>query len=373
MDVSVIGAGVVGASVAYHLARRGARVTIIDQRIAGEATAAGAGIVGPWLSAADDPAWQLIAYSGAAYLPRIVAELAEVDGPDAGYARVGAFVAGADERELAAVEERLRVRGRIWPQLGAVERVPPGEAQLAFPPLGPELAAVWVEGAGRVDGRRLRDSLLVAAIHHGAVRRVGAAKLVPGAGPVPSVVCDGVPVPADTVVVAAGAWSAPLVRELGFEVPVFPQRGQIVHFSLPEADGLTAAWPTVMPAGGPYLLGFPGGRVVAGATREPDAGFDYRVTANGISQVVGSALRVAPGLAAATVLDTRVGFRPCTTDDLPLLGSVPGYERLIVATGLGPTGLTIGPYLGHLVTEIACADPTEIDVTPYRLDRQLVR
>lgn len=364
-----MGAGVVGASAALHLTRAGARVTIVDHRVAGEATAAGAGIVGPWLSGSDEPAWQQVAYTGAAYLPTVAAELTELIGADVGYARVGAFVAGTDTTELELVAQRLRARAKRWPQLGAVELVAAGEPQLAFPPLRDDLAAVWVEGAGRVDGRLLRDALLSAAERGGAVRRLGSARLRVTSGSAPSVHCDGEPIGADAIVVAAGAWSAELTAELGFSIPVSPQRGQIVHFALPAAADLTAQWPTVLPAGGPYLLGFPGGRVVAGATREPLAGFDYRVTARGVNEVVGSALRAAPGLGDATVLETRVGFRPCTADDLPLLGALPNHDNVIVATGLGATGLTIGPYLGKLAAELATTGSVDLDLAPYRLDR----
>ena len=67
------------------------------------------------------------------------------------------------------------------------------------------------------------------------------------------------------------------------------------------------------------------------------------MTAGGLAQVLGEALAVAPGLAAATHLETRVGFRPMGPDAKPLLGPVPGVGGLVVATGLGPTGLTMGP------------------------------
>ena len=97
-----------------------------------------------------------------------------------------------------------------------------------------------------------------------------------------------------------------------------------------------------------YLLAFPGGRVVVGATREAGAGFDHRVTAAGQRQVLDAALALAPGLADATVLETRVGFRPVTPDGFPLLGAVPGLGGLVVATGLGANGLTYGPLMGVL-------------------------
>jgi D-amino-acid dehydrogenase len=123
---------------------------------------------------------------------------------------------------------------------------------------------------------------------------------------------------ADAVVVAAGAWSPALLRPLGINLPIQPQRGQIVHLRLPGQE--TNAWPVVLPPGSHYLLAFDESRVVAGATREVGTGFDYRVTAAGQAEVLSEALRIAPGLGVATVIETRVGFRPVSADGRPLLG-----------------------------------------------------
>ncbi len=150
---------------------------------------------------------------------------------------------------------------------------------------------------------------------------------------------------ADAVVVTAGAWAPALLRPAGVALPVEPMRGQIMHLRLPGAD--TAAWPVVLPMSEHYLLAFEDSRVVVGATREGNAGFDYRVTAAGQAEVLAHALHVAPGLAAATVIETRVGFRPASADGLPLLGAVRGVDGLFVGNGLGAVGLTIGPFAGR--------------------------
>jgi D-amino-acid dehydrogenase len=103
---------------------------------------------------------------------------------------------------------------------------------------------------------------------------------------------------------------------------------------------------------------------VAGATRESGAGFDHRVTPAGLSEILEEALAVAPGLAGGRYLETRVGFRPVGPDDRPLLGPVPGVDGLVVATGLGPSGLTMGPYAGALAARIALGEPPGIDLAP---------
>lgn len=170
---------------------------------------------------------------------------------------------------------------------------------------------------------------------------------------------------ADAVVVAAGAWAPALLDPLGIALPVQPQRGQIVHLGLPGID--TSAWPVVLPQGSHYLVAFDDSRVVAGATRETGSGFDYRITAGGLAELLREAVAVAPGLGSATVLETRIGFRPMARDGRPLLGPAPGISGLFVGNGLGPSGLTIGPYAGRLLAELAMSRAPEVDLSPYSL------
>ena len=104
--------------------------------------------------------------------------------------------------------------------------------------------------------------------------------------------------------------------------------------------------------------------MVAGATREREAGFDHRVTAAGQAEVLNQALAVAPGLAPATLVETRIGFRPLGPDAKPLLGAA-GPDGLVIGNGLGPSGLTIGPYAGRLLAQVALGQAPELDLAPY--------
>src|SRR5439155_6588650 len=105
---------------------------------------------------------------------------------------------------------------------------------------------------------------------------------------------------------------------------------------LPEQE--TRDWLVILPPGSHYLLAFDGGRIVVGATRESGAGFDYRITVSGQAEVLAEALHVAPGLATATITETRVGFRPVGADVRPLLGAVQGLDGLLIGNGLGAAG-----------------------------------
>ena len=167
--------------------------------------------------------------------------------------------------------------------------------------------------------------------------------------------------------IAGGAWSATFGRQLGVHIPVEPQRGQIVHLRLPEAD--TSRWPVVTAFHGHYMVPWPDGRVVAGATREVGSGFAPRVTADGLREVLAEALRVAPGLAGWDFHEVRVGLRPLSADYLPVLGAVPGNSGIYLATGHGPTGLTLGPFSGKIVADLVLGRDPGIDISAFAVSR----
>src|SRR5256884_274565 len=167
MKVVVVGAGILGASTAYHLAREGCDVTLIDRADEGRATAAGAGIVCPWGSPIEDAASYALLAGSARYYPDFVAMLAEDGEQDLGYARVGGLYVPADPSELDAVERRVRSRAADEP-VGHVERLSPSDARGLFPPLRHDQPALLVSGGARVDGRRLAAALHRAAVKHRA-------------------------------------------------------------------------------------------------------------------------------------------------------------------------------------------------------------
>src|SRR6185503_9386875 len=308
MQVVVVGAGILGASTAYHLAREGCDVTLIDRADEGRATAAGAGIVCPWGSPIEDAASYALLAGGARYYPRLVAMLAEDGEADLGYARVGGLYVPADPGELDSVERRARARAVDAPEAGRIERLSSADARALFPPLRPDRPALFVSGGARVDGRRLAAALQRAAAKRGVRPVSGSAELVLRGNRASGVRVDGALIEADCVVVAAGAWAPKMLEPMGIPLPVAPQRGQIVHLRLPGTS--TAGWPVLLPLSSYYLLAFEDSRVVVGATRETGSGFDHRLTAAGVAEVLDAGLAVAPGLASWTLHEIRIGFRP---------------------------------------------------------------
>lgn len=364
MRVVVIGAGIFGASVAYHLTRAGAEVVMVDAQREGRATEAGAGIICPWSSANTDPAHYAISAGGARYYPELVAMLAE-DGETAlSYRRVGGLCLGIGAHTLDRIEALATARRATAPEAGAITRLSPAEARALFPPLHPQTAALHIEGGARMDGRKMAAALRRAAMARGAVlQETGVTGLVRAGSRVAGVETTAGRIDADEVVLTAGAWAPALLAPLGITLPVAPQRGQILHLRLDGQD--TSHWPVVLPGTGHYLLSFDDSRVVVGATRETGSGFDYRLTAGGVMQELQHALAVAPGLADATLHELRIGMRPMSADGRPLLGRIDGLDGLSVGNGLGPSGLTIGPYAGAVLAALIQGRQTALDLAPY--------
>mgnify|MGYP001179513813 CR=1 FL=1 len=371
MKVVVVGGGIVGVSAAYHLARQGVEVVLVDREDQGQATAAGAGIVSPWIShRSKDPDWYRLARDSARYYHSLVSQLREGGEVDFGFRQVGALAVSGDSDELDEMEARAYRHQTEAQEIGEITRIAPGEVHRYFPPLRKDVGAVHITGAARVDGSSLREALKRAAQRHGAHVQQGDAQPEMAGSRVTGIRVQDEKIEADAVVAASGAWTAQMLDRLGVAVPVAPQRGQIVHLQLP-GNVDTARWPVVMPTGSHYMLAFDDSRVVIGATREDDTGFDYRRTAGGMAEVLNEALSVAPGLADGTIFETRVGFRPVTPDHLPLLGTVPQLPGLVIATGLGPSGLTMGPYVGLLAASLSLGESPALDLKAYDPLRQI--
>ncbi len=337
-DVAVVGGGLVGTATAYELGRGGARTLLVDRSHPGRATDAGAGILSPETATRGDAAWDGLLRAAGEHYDRLIPEL----GSDSGWARCGILQLAMRASDVPAwewVAER---------SVGA-EEVSPADACDMVPVLGEVLRALHHPRAARVDGRALCAALREAAVAHGVdVRDDG--------------IDDLATVDADTIVIAGGAWSARFGEQLGVQLPVAPMRGQIVHLGVDEYD--TGTWPIVQPVFGYYMVPWADARVAVGATVE-DVGFAPDVTAGGVHEVLRETLRVMPGLRDARLREVRVGLRPVSVDDMPILGALPGTGTVFVATGHGANGLLLGPVSGALVADLVLGREPALDLAPF--------
>lgn len=376
MDIVVVGGGIAGAACGHRLARAGADARLIDRADEGRATDAGAGIVSPPTSSRSaDDAWFRLAVEAAARYPALDAELREVVGETGYAAHPLLWVAlpgeeAAFDRALDDLQERADRLG--VPDPDAVAQLDPDEARDRFPPLGDVTRALVYEDAARVDGRRFAAACREAGERAGlAVERADVERILVEEGAVAGVIADGTRVDADAVVVAGGAWSGAFADDLGVSLPVEPMRGQIAHLDAGRGGSApaTADWPILTTTDHGYIVPWPEGHVVAGSTYEEGSGFVPYPDVAGVRTVLERAERAAPGLADAAFEEIRVGLRPATPDGRPVVGGVPGVDGAYVATGFGPTGLTIGPYAGEVAADLALGRDPDVALDRFGVGR----
>lgn len=367
MEAIVVGGGIVGSATAYHLARAGVDVALFDRADEGRATDAGAGILSPATSSnADSEPWFRFAVDAVDYYEELDADLRAAGVGETGYAVPGLLQVAVDDAEARAFDEALAVIRDRQERMGEPEEIvelDPETARERCPVVGEPTRALWNPNGARVDGRVFSAALREAGERAGlTVREADVTGLRVESGTARGVVADGERVDAEAVVVAGGAWSPAFADDLGYEIPVEPMRGQILHL---DTDRDTAGWPVVTGTRSLYAVPWSSGRVAVGATYEEGSGYVPHSTVEGVHEVLGDALEVFPGLADAAVGEIRVGLRPGSADDLPVCGPVPGVEGAYLATGHGPTGLQAGPYSGRQVARLVRGEPVETEMGAF--------
>lgn len=364
----IIGGGILGATTAYRLAKNGIDVTVIDQKDLGQATDAAAGIISPWLAQRRNKAWLHLANEGARLYPSLIKELNKDGEAQTGYTKAGALNLYNNEEKLKAAYDRGMERMRHAPEMGELTILNAAEIEERFPLVTEGYKAIHISGAAKVDGRLIRDALLNAAKKYGAKQIFGKAEILHETSRVTGVQLNGETLTADTVICTSGAWMNETLKPLGIEFNAKPKRGQILHFHFNHMN--INHWPVVVPPNNLSIVPF-SDRLVIGATHESNAGFEQQITAGGIHEILTKALEVMPNIADWSLLETRVGFRPFTPQSLPVLGAVPGFNNLLIANGLGASGLTTGPYFGEQMAKLVMGDDLDIDLANYDVNHAI--
>ena len=320
-QVVVVGAGIVGCAIAYELARRGVHVRVIDRRDVGRgATQASAGVLAPYLEAHERrPLLELTTRSLDLY-DEFVARIVEDSGAAVQYARTGTLEIAAvpgDMARLEGIHAACLERG-IGAELFDAETVRQVEPQLAPAVQG----GLMVESHGFVAVSELTAALRRAAAAHGVAFQTSAVVTrIEANGAGIRVETAGDVFACESAVMAAGSWSGHLEIGGAFPVPIRPVRGQLLHLEWPAPPLKRVVW-----APDCYLVPWSDGSVLAGATSE-EVGFDERVTVAGVRELIDATRRVTPRVDKASFKEARVGLRPATPDELPVIGPsdvVPG-------------------------------------------------
>ena len=373
--ILIIGGGVIGLGIGWQLAKAGAAVTIYDRVEAGRAASwAAAGMLAPLAEAhTEEPELLKLGCQSLARYPQWVRELEADAEMSIGYRVEGTLVVGLESDDT----HQLRHLYTAQQDLGLdVEWLTGREAREIEPALSPRVtAAIRCESDHQVDNR-----LMVKALQRAYQRRGGtlyeneAIKSIQ----IENRMATGVKTRddekqnADVIVLSAGCESAQ-IQGLpdAIRPPVRPVKGQILALQM--ETGITiknvirtvrARYPMSV-----YLVPRTDGRLIIGATSE-EMGFDTRLTAGGVFELLRGAWEAVPGVYELPMLETWAGLRPGSRDNAPILGKTP-IENLIYATGHYRNGILLTPITAYEIAKLILTGETSNTIAPFRLDRFL--
>jgi sarcosine oxidase, subunit beta len=367
-SVVVVGGGVMGCSIAFHLAEQGVDVLVLERgTVCSGMTARSGALIRTHYTNAPEAR---MALAGLAYFR----DWQERVGGWCGFTVTGAAIlVGPHDAE------RLRRNVAMLRGLGAdTEVATPGELAAEHPELDPRgigLAAVE-PGSGYADpvattfafasravdlGARIRQGVAVHAVRVAGDRVTGLST------------SDG-EVGADAVVLACGPWVDPLARTAGFELGISPERSQLAFFRRPDGarrhplviDGVLGTY--FRPHGGELsLVGVEAGhQVEVGAIDREVEGYDHQLVAPALERLAGR----VPAFADAPFARGHRGVYDTSPDSRAVLDAAPGVAGLFVAGGFSGTGFKKAPAVGACMAELVTKGrATTVDIHPFRLAR----
>jgi D-amino-acid dehydrogenase len=410
-DVVVVGAGAIGAATAYELARKGARVTILERAdVAAGCSSGNAGLISPshteslanlgavrdgvaWLRRRDSPfhlpprpalvPW--LARFGAASLPRRSAAATatlrrlvatSLDAHEA-LASAGLPTSFA-RRGILSVYESEHAFAQARSTVGDDAHVLTHEAALELEPaLAPAIAgAILHPREAHCDPAAFTAALIDGARQYGAEVRTGVEILgmQRANGCISELQTTAGPLRARTIVLAAGAWTKELAAHAGVTIPL--EGGKGYHLEMAPGAARSPRIPVFLEE--------------ARVTATPLAG---RLRLTGILELTGLDLRIDPvrleaiGRAARRLLGLAPhavpahiwrGLRPCAPDGLPIVGRPEGVDNLVLATGHAMLGIALAPITGEIVADLVTGDAPRhqaatFSPTRFRRVRQAMR
>ncbi len=359
-EVVVVGAGAVGCSIAYWLAKRGKNVTLVDKSGPGTGSSvANFGLV--WSSAKEPHTYMELNLRSSQLWPQMLDELDE----DVEYRLGGLKIVLTDkdyEAQAALVERQRRspnFRGHMISGPEARD-IQPGLSSgvvgaLYCPDDGDSNPIKWtyalLRGCKRQGVKVMRDTEVLGFD-------------LDEENQVAGVFTDRGRIQAGSAVNAAGVWAAQVAQMVGLTIGLYPQRGQVL---------ISEAVPTILPMAQSTVRQSFDGNIYMGATME-DVGFDWSTSPEGAEKIAKNASKMVPLVRDLSIIRQFSGLRPMPRDGVPFIGAVPHVPGYYIA--VGHSGNTLSPIHGKIISDLIVEGETDIpleDYDPLRYDERGTR
>lgn len=346
--IGIIGGGIVGSTAAYYLTKENQNVTLIDSGV-GQATSAAAGIISPWLSQRRNKEWYFLAKEGAKFYQTLIHDLSEHQNTDHVYQQTGTLLYKNTPVLLEKLKTLAETRKIDAPEIGNVNHLSYSEIKERIADINMTDDALFVSGGAKIDGAALTQLLKKEVVRLGNQSISDIVQSISYKNNQWEVITHQDTFIFDQLILACGAWIGDLLRPLDFHVDIRPQKGQLIEIKI-TSD--TKNWPVLMPVGETDIIPFDDGKILIGATHENDKDYDLSPD----NELLGTLKKEAQNFIStidenATVVGSRVGTRAYTSDFLPFFGEIDTLPQLLVASGLGSSGLTTGPIIGKTLAD----------------------
>ncbi len=362
-DVIIIGGGIIGCNIAYDLAKRNVKSLVIDKAsaVGTEASWAGAGILTSHASTHEP--YPILCRSSLALYPALAEELRVETQIDIELIQSGTLSVFFDSTEAAGL---IGLADRRVKRGFSAEVLTAEHAWQLEPALSKSIAGgVLFPEDAQVRNPKMVTALTKAAAKLGAQFQVGNPVTdfirvrEDGEEHVVGVVVNGETYYADTFVIAAGCWTGTLTAQLDVPIHVEPAKGQIVL-----VEAMPPLFERTIDGLGIYIVPRADGKILLGATVE-FVGYDKTATVDGAKQLIDAGIAIAPQLADSTFVQTWVGLRPYAKRG-PLLGYLPGYDNVVLASGHFKNGILLAPITGQLIAELITTGQPSLPLEPFQ-------
>ncbi len=365
---TIVGGGVIGLGIAWELAQRGHRITVIDRGSLGRGTSwAAAGILPPAnFETATDPIDQLRGLSHQLF-PRWHEKLLASTGIDSGFRRCGGWYLADTPGEHAAM---IGMAG-YWEDLAIqCERVAAEDLSNREPVLAlkskskPVPSAWWVPDECQIRCPRYLQALVVACRNLGVEFSEDTAVCDIQDGNVVEVQTDASLLQSDFVVLSSGVWTGQIDQAFDLQKSLVPVRGQMLLFKTPSQP-----IQSVINIGNRYLVPREDGYTLVGSNEE-EVGFVNATTPETLESLRQFAVELCPHLGDAEIAGSWSGLRPMTFDGFPMIGRMPGTANVFVAAGHYRSGIHLSCGTAEVVANLIEGNDNLVDLSAFQVGKQ---